>query len=68
MARDGIPVLWLDQGKPTDKKAQPEVPDPVTKERMKEKVMKVRKWRYVREGLVRSLISFFAVPKGLMDI
>ena len=68
LARDGIPVLWLDQGKPTQKKVQPPIPDLFIKERMREKVSKVRRRRYVGEGFVKSLIYFFAVPKGLADI
>ena len=68
LARDGIPIMWSNQGKPTQKKAQPDIPDPVIKERMREKVGKVRKRRYVGAGLVRSLIYFFAVPKGIQDI
>jgi len=67
-ARDGIPVFWKDCPKPTSNKIQPPIPDPMIKSRMKEKVAKVRKRGYVVPGFVRSLIYFFAVPKGLSDV
>jgi hypothetical protein len=67
-ARDGIPVLWLPDKKPTNKKPQPEVHDPIVKRSMKSKLNKVRKRGYVQQGFVKSLIRFFAVPKGDSDI
>ena len=67
-ARDGVPVYWGKEGKPTEKKKQPPVPDPVVKAAMRKKVQKVRNRRYVAPGFVKSLIYFFAVPKGPHDI
>ena len=67
-ARDGIPVFWKDVPKPSQKKVQPKIDDPLIKERMREKVNKVRKRGYVIPGFVKSLIYFFAVPKGVSDI
>ncbi len=37
-------------------------------DRMKEKVNKVRKRRYIDVGRVLSLTHMFAVPKGISDI
>jgi hypothetical protein len=37
-------------------------------ERMKAKLEKVRKRRYIGEAFIRSLTSFFVVPKGIDDI
>jgi hypothetical protein len=55
-ARDGIPVLWL-SGKKLNKNLE-----------MKKKLNKVRRRGYVKPGQVKSLIRFFAVPKGDKDI
>jgi len=41
---------------------------PVVHELMKEKLKSVRDRRYVKAGQVKSLTSFFAVPKGEDDI
>ena len=35
---------------------------------MKKKINKVRERGYVKKGLVKRLIRFFAVPKGMNDI
>ena len=67
-ARDGIPVCWLPGKQPTSKKPQPPVLDKKVKEQMASKINKVRKRGYIAPGFVRSLIRFFAVPKGLDDI
>jgi hypothetical protein len=47
---------------------QRDVPDPKTKEKVIEKLQKVRMRRYIAEGYVVSLTSFFQVPKGEDDI
>jgi hypothetical protein len=67
-ARDGIPVCWIPGKAPTDKKCQPKVLDEEVKLQMKKKIQKVRRKGYVKSGYVKSLIKFFAVPKGLADI
>ena len=67
-ARDGIPVCWLPGKLPQNKKPQPEVKDKMVKSQMTAKLDKVRQRGYVKEGHVKSLIRFFAVPKGLSDI
>ena len=67
-ARDGIPICWLSNKQPTSRKPQPPVLDKKVKERMKSKLKNFRDQGYVDSGFVRSLISFFAVPKGLEDI
>ena len=67
-ARDGIPICWLPNKEPTSKRPQPPVHDALVKEQMTKKLNKVRNRGYVRSGYVRSLIRFFAVPKGNADI
>jgi hypothetical protein len=68
MARDGIPVCWLPDKQPTSKRPQPPVHDKEVRKQMTAKLQKVRRRGYVRSGFVRSLIRFFAVPKGNTDI
>ncbi len=67
LVRDGVPP-WF-------KRALPrwQVPQRVEKIltlrlAMKKKLEKVRRWRYMIPGQVKSLTSFFAVPKGENDI
>jgi hypothetical protein len=65
--RDGIKVhFW--EAPPKYVVPQRDVHDPKTKELVREKLQKVRMRRYIAEGYVVSLTSFFAVPKGEDDI
>lgn len=68
MARDGIPMFWLLDKRPTARKPQPEIIDPITYTGMKKKVSKVRRLGYVRRNFCKSLIRYFSVPKGDTDI
>jgi hypothetical protein len=65
--RDGIKVHFQD-APPKYVVPQRDVNDPKTKELVREKLQKVRMRRYIAEGYVVSLTSFFAVPKGEDDI
>ena len=69
IARDGVPVFFEKQG-PTSKKRQPSIPNPELRAKVREKVEKVLKRRYmVRSGLkIKSLIKYFPVPKGEDDV
>ena len=67
-ARDRIPICWLPNKQPNSKKPQPLIHDKIVKEQMSSKINKVRKRGYVTVGRVRSLIHYFAVPKGNSDI
>ena len=70
MARDGVEVYFERPG-PTTRDAQPVVSDPKLKEMAKSKISKVVKRRYLRTvglGSIKSLIKYFAVPKGDDDI
>jgi hypothetical protein len=61
--RDGMPVYFKGP-KPAYKTAQRDTPDKSTKAKVKEKLSAVRQRRYVQPGFVKSLTSFFSVPKG----
>jgi hypothetical protein len=66
--RDGLEVHFQSD-KPTYRKPQRDSPDDDTWERMREKLDKVRKRRYICAAFVKSLTAFFAVPKqGTDDI
>jgi len=65
--RDGIP-LWTKGPLPTWRVAQRANPDPVVGANECKKLVKIRRTGYVIAGLVKSLTSFFSVPKGLDDI
>jgi hypothetical protein len=65
--RDGIRVHFKEDP-PRYTAAQRDVKDPKIKEKVKEKLQKVRMRRYIAEGYVVSLTSFFEVPKGEDDI
>jgi hypothetical protein len=71
MARDGVPVMFERPG-PSKKQRQPEFNDPAVKEQVRSKIMKVIKRRYMVRARtsfdIKSLIKYFAVPKGLSDI
>ncbi len=69
MARDGMPVYFERPG-PTTQDAQPSVSNPRLLEMAKLKILKVVKRRYLHTSDVnlKSLIKYFAVPKGEEDI
>jgi hypothetical protein len=65
--RDGLKP-WLDR-KPSEYTVpQRGEPDPKIRLKVKEKLAKVRRKGYLAEGLVKSLTSFFTVPKGDDDV
>jgi hypothetical protein len=65
--RDGLKVCFQ-ADKPKYRCPQQDATDPVIRKRMKDKLEKVRNRRCIGEAFIRSLTSFFAVPKGLDDI
>lgn len=65
--RDGIPY-WFKGSKPRAKKPQPYESDESTRSRVREKLATVRRRGYIRSGFVKSLIRYFAVPKGEDDV
>ena len=71
MALDGVPVFFERPG-PSVMQPQPEFKDPTIRDRVWPKVEKVMKRRYIvrlTTGVdLKSLIKYFAVPKGLDDI
>jgi hypothetical protein len=65
--QDGLKVHF--QGKkPAYRKAQRCSPEQDTRRKMREKLKAVRDRRYITPGFVKSLTSFFSVPKGDDDI
>ena len=66
-ARDGVPVYFIEEG-PTSMKPQRTV-SPEETAVLKEKILKVIRKRYlvVPEDRLRSVISYFGVPKGVID-
>jgi hypothetical protein len=64
---DGLKVFFR-AAKPKFRKPQRDATNVTTRERMRKKLEKVRNRRYIGEAFVRSLTSFFAVPKGPDDI
>jgi hypothetical protein len=66
--RDGTP-LWFDSTlAPAYKRPQRAENNPTLKARFKEKLDKVLHGRYLEVGLVKSLTTFFGVPKGEDDM
>jgi hypothetical protein len=65
--RDGLKVHFISK-KPAFKRPQAATGCSKMRSRMKAKLDKVRKRRYIAPGFVSSLTSFFAVPKGNNDI
>eukprot|EP00804_Cyclotella_cryptica_P012519 CCRYP_017724-RA/>CCRYP_017724-RA protein AED:0.34 eAED:0.23 QI:0/0/0/1/1/1/3/0/930 len=63
-------ILW--HARPDSKQQQPEFPDPDVKEQVRAKVLKVIRRRYMVRARttfdIKSLIKYFAVPKGLRNI
>ncbi|KAL3801923.1 LOW QUALITY PROTEIN: hypothetical protein ACHAWO_010695 [Cyclotella atomus] len=70
-AQDGVPIYFEKPG-PSVMQRQPEFPNPAMRQQVKEKIEKVIRRRYltkVSTGLkLKSLIKYFAVPKGLDDV
>lgn len=67
VAKSGLKVLFTGR-KPTTKKRQSKERNEEQRRKIQEKVVKVLQRRYLGTGVVKSLISFFAVPKGKHDI
>ena len=67
MARDGAPVYFETEG-PSQKRPQRDMPEDA-KEVLREKLKNVigKKYLDVPDGMVESLIQYFAVPKGVED-
>lgn len=66
--RDGLPVWVKGDGLPNTKRPQRREHDEDIRRRMRGKVAQVRDRRYITRGYVKSLTSFFAVPKGIQDV
>ncbi len=69
MARDGGPV-WFEWPGPTAREAQPIIADPDLRTKAKDKIIMVVRRRYlITSGItIKSLIKYFAVPKGKDDV
>jgi hypothetical protein len=71
MARDGVPVMFEKPG-PAKPQQQPQFDDPDVKAQVRSKILEVINRRYmvrVRTKFdIKSLIKYFAVPKGLSDV
>ena len=69
LAQDGVPVYFETPG-PSTKEAQPPISDPGRRAKVREKLEKVLRRRYMlHAGLpLKSLIKYFDVPKGEHDI
>ena len=69
MARDGVKVFFEKPG-PTTREAQPRISDPKIREMAKEKILKVVKRGYLQTlgTKIKSMIKYFAIPKGKDDI
>lgn len=69
LARDGVPIFFEKAG-PTTQDPQPTFNDPKVRQAVRGKIDKVLKRRYMlRTGYrMKSLIKYFAVPKGEDDV
>ena len=69
MACDGVPV-WFGRPGPNTRDAQKTITDPDLRAKAKEKIAKVLRRRYlVTAGIkIKSLVKYFAVPKGEDDV
>jgi hypothetical protein len=66
--RDGT-RLWIHEAKlPSYRRPQRDINDVIMKKAMVQKLLKVKTRRYFEAGLVTALTTFFAVPKGALDI
>jgi hypothetical protein len=66
--RDGLKVWFRKSELPSYWGRQRWPEDRLQREQLQEKILKVVRRRYVSNGFVKSLTSFFAVPKGVGDI
>ena len=66
-ARDGLPIYFV-KPPPEYLRPQKDISDLRVKARVMDKLNKVRRLGYIGPGEVKSLTSFFAVPKGADDI
>jgi hypothetical protein len=68
-ARDGVRTFF-EQPRPTTRRAQPIIQDPVICSKTRDKIEKVLKRRYLvpTDLVIKSNIKFFPVPKGEDDI
>jgi hypothetical protein len=69
MSRDGVKVFFEKPG-PTTRESQPRISDPKIYEMAKEKILKVVKRGYLQTlgTKIKSMIKYFAIPKGKDDI
>ncbi len=68
-ARDGVTVFFKDKG-PTQMRQQPRQSGPEERDVLKSKISKFIKKGYIvplEPGQIKSLIKYFAVPKGILD-
>jgi len=65
--RDGF-APWVQSPLPRYRRPQPFEKDKVVREKVASKLSAVRSRKYLRKDEVRSLTSFFSVPKGDQDI
>jgi hypothetical protein len=65
--RDGLEI-WFSGSKPKWRRPQRVEKDLETRNKIVQKISKVRKRKYIAEGHVWSLTDFFCVPKGSDDI
>jgi hypothetical protein len=66
--RDGTPLLFDSKLAPAYKRPQRAENNPTLKSQVKDKLDKVLQRRYFEVGLVKSLTTFFGVPKGEDDM
>ena len=66
-AEEGMAPWFVKRMKPW-KRRQPRETDPRVRELVSEKLANVRSKRYIAPGEVKSLTSYFSVPKGADDI
>ena len=66
--RDGLRVWFDDKEVPCNKLPQRREHDEDVRRKMRGKLKIVRGRRYITRGVVRSLTSYFSVPKGLEDV
>jgi len=66
-ARYGYP-LFIQSPLPSYKRPQPLERDPSIRQQVQDKLLSVREKKYIDKGEVRSLTSYFSVPKGDKDI
>ena len=67
-ARDGMPMYWIPNKLATSRKPQSYIKDDSIREKVTAKVNKIIDRGYIKEGMVKSLIKYFQVPKGESDV